>query len=216
MRSCTPVSGLTCWTPSLPLCFPPLMLSLDNCFTSETKWSQRSEAARWQHCKSSRAICDSGKSRRRLFKIMVTIADNTEISSVPQRFHTSGNASWAKEDHQSLTKITGNIHAAPALSVTRHIASPTSPLLPFTQEHFAKPALQRQFGGQTLTWNVALGWVLAPTETSCQSLEKSCPSTTTSVFWRVTSAWESKSHSCHFADGVLFVIPGNQLSGVRL
>jgi len=28
---------------------------------------------------------------------MVAIADNTEISSVPQRFHTSGNASWAKK-----------------------------------------------------------------------------------------------------------------------
>lgn len=88
---------------------------------------------------------------------MVAIADNTEISSVPQRYHTRGNASQAKEDHQSLTKITGNIHATPALSVTRHIASPTSPVLPFTREHFANPDLQLWFGWQTLTWNVALG-----------------------------------------------------------
>lgn len=148
MRSCTPVSGLTCWTCSLPLCSPPLMLSLGNCFTSETKWSEKREAARWQHCKHSMAMYDYGKSRRSLFKIMVVFADHTEISSVPQRFQTSRSASWAKRDHQSLTKITGNTHAAPALNVTRTIASPTSPLLPFTLEHFANPSLQwwRQHG----------------------------------------------------------------------
>lgn len=152
---------------------------------------------------------DSGKSRRRLFKIMVAIADNTEISSVPQRFHTSGNASWARRDHQSLTKITGNIHAAPAQSVTRSTASPHSLSSPSHWSILLTLLSNSGLMDKTLTWNMALGWELAPTETSYWGLEKLCLSTTTSVFRHLTSAWESKSHSCHFADGVLFAIPGN-------
>lgn len=100
------------------------------------------------------ASYDSGRNGKILFKVMVTVADITKISSVPQTLHTSGNASWAKSHPQSLTKIIGNIHAVPALSVTTkksHIPSPPPSRWSILLTLLSKDSLV----DKTLTWNTA-------------------------------------------------------------